>query len=239
MDLINSHQIQENQITDIFVPIKKFTIEYINSLGKISHRTITEKVLSLYVFIKAKMSKTLFGIISNLPSCTALLISGDALSTVEDEQINMYREQCVINDTYYQGKKIIFKEDPYVNILAKPIVNNLSEREKILIHIYGNEKKINNYFDTIKEKELIKYRKYIFPQIYANEIIVQKYLSHNIDNSLLTKTGRIDFDNLNIAKLKTVARKYKLDFNSIDLNTLNFPKEDLEKLYLLLQKKKK
>ena len=228
-----------DQITDVFVPIKKFTIEYINSLGKISHRTITEKVLSLYVFIKAKMSETLFGYISNLPSCTTLLISGSALSTIDEEQINIYRQQCIINDTFYQGKKIINKEDPYFNSLAINDLNNISLRKRILINIYGMASRINNQIETIREKQLVFYKKMIFPKIYKDEEIVQNYLSHNVDDNLLNQYGHIDFNNLNLSRLRNAARKYNIDFNKIDLNTLNFPAEDLKKLYQLLQIKKK
>ena len=42
-----------DDVQDLFIPAKKFTIEYINAKNITMKREVTEKVMSLYVFIKA------------------------------------------------------------------------------------------------------------------------------------------------------------------------------------------
>lgn len=236
-ELVISHNLLD-QVTDIFVPIKKFTVEYTNAQNKIANRVINEKILSLYVFFKAKMSEVLYGLISSMPSCMTLLTSGDMLSTLSEEEILNYRKQCAVNTALYKGKKIIKQEDPFNNPLfsfRKANLESLSKEQKILLNIYGNFKRLKDDIFKAQDLSLQRYRKKIIKKIYADEVIVSKYKAKEqpIRREIIFSDGHINFDVLNMQKMFKAMQKFSVDLDNIDetiLKKLNINFDDILKL---------
>lgn len=236
-----------NNIFDIFVPIKKFTVEYINSQGKVAHTIITEKILSLYVFFKARLTESLLSYINNLPSCSAVLISGNAVASLDEESVLRYRQLCVVTDDFYKNKKIISKEDPFNNPFNKSL-NNLSdninisnnlvnEKSQVLNNnvfniILHNEKLMHIQVNELKYKREFAFKKLIFRKILDDEKVVQAYRDTN-KKQVICAEGHINFSQINIAKLISIAKKYRINLDSIDLNLINKKGINLDDIYKL------
>lgn len=234
-DILNGivgHNFIDN-IHDIFVPIKRFTIEYLNSSNKVRHRIISKKILSLYVFINASMTKELLCWLKNLPSVAAVLLSGDALCTLSDEIVNNYKQSCIVTDELYKGNKIVQRDDPFLNevaLLKAPAVQK-KEEDSLMNIIYKNAEFVHNRLILEQEQKTKTYKTQLIRKIYNDEKIIKSLFVNNSARVLID--DRINFDQINIGLLKRLLNKYSLmknfinldndtvnNINSYDLNTL-------------------
>lgn len=117
---------------DIFIPEKKCIVEYKNVKNKIARRTITDKTMSLYVFVKVKMNEHIYGIIRNIIGCATILAVGDALVTVSDEEALQHRQDADITEDTMKGLSIYSKVNPFFNPLL-PLKGIASDQQKIII----------------------------------------------------------------------------------------------------------
>jgi len=238
-DILNGiigHDFLDN-VYDIFVPIKRFTIEYLNSANKVHRRIISKKILSLYVFIKASMTKKLMWWLNTLPSVAAVLLSGDVLSTLTEEVVNNYKQSCIVTDELYKGHKIIQKDDPFLNevaLLKKPISK---EDNNIIDIIYKNEQFVHNRVQLEHEKTTKLYKNQLITKIYKDEKHIKSLFISNKPKILID--DRINFDQINIGLLKRLLNKYSLMKNFINLDNdmiKNINSYDLDKLKNLVAK---
>lgn len=117
---------------DIFIPEKKCIVEYKNVKNKLARRTITDKTMSLYVFIKVKMNEHIYGIIRNIIGCATILAVGDALVTVSDEEALKHRQDADITEDTMKGLLIYSKVNPFFNPLL-PLKGIMSDQQKIIL----------------------------------------------------------------------------------------------------------
>lgn len=235
--LINNELI--DFVYDIFVPIKKFTIEWINSQQQIRNKIISEKVVSLYVFVKAQMTNELLNYIKILPSASSVLTIGSALATITDEEAKNYRQQCIVQTTTYKGHKIVKSEDPYENAILtiKKKPNHSNKSLSILDIILYNEKRLQYQLDldTKYRQQMIKDN--IIDNIYKTEEFIQsKMWAKKIP---LFIKDRINFKALDINSLSKLLNKFSLSkkFLNLDSTTINYINtHDLEYLKNLLAK---
>ena len=241
-----------NNIHDIFVPIKRFTIEYINSMNKVKHRIISKKILSLYVFINATMTKELMWWLKNLSSVATLLMSGNALCTLTEQEVNYYKQNCVVTDELYKGHKIIQRDDPFANdiILLKksltniPVKNISVKKEKtyetnILNIIYKNAEFVHNKVSAQKEYELKLYKTKLLSKIYKDEKVIKTLTQQKKHIPQVLIDDRINFNQIDISKLKKLLNKYSLTKNFLNLDNAtidNINSYDLDKLKNLVAK---
>ena len=238
-----------NNIHDIFIPIKRFTIEYLNSANKVRHRIISKKILSLYVFINATMTKELMWWLKNLPSVSTLLMSGNALSTLTDEEINNYRQACIVTDELYKGNKISQRDDPFANdvlTLKKsfnkeniPMIKEQRHETNILNIIYKNAEFIHNKVVLEQEYKAKLYKTKLISKIYKDEIAIKKLTQPNEYIAQVLIDDRINFNQIDISKLKKLLNKYSLakNFFNLDNTTVNnINSYDLDKLKNLVAK---
>lgn len=168
--------------------------------------------MSLYVFVKANMSSRLLNYIKNLPSCAAVLATGNELSTMTDDEVEDYKKQCLVTEMIYKGCKIVKKENPYINEIN--ILKGIEEKVET-----------ENFDDVNKRIKIIN-------NIYNNESIVR----NQTKNKVLIH-DRINFNALNIELLLRLLNKYSLskDFLNLNIeNIKNINSQDLEKLKSLI-----
>lgn len=213
---IIGHNFLDN-IYDIFVPIKRFTIEYLNSVNKVRHRIISKKILSLYVFIKASMTKELVCWLKNLPSVATILLSGDAFCTLSEEIVNNYKQSCIVTDELYKGNKIIQRDDPFLNEVALLKTPTVPEKDISLMNIiYKNAEFVHNRIVLEKEQKTKLYKTQLISKIYKDEKFIKSLFVSNKPRILID--DRINFDQINIGTLKRLLNKYSLMKNFIHLN---------------------
>ena len=239
IDGLMGHNFLDN-VNEIFVPIKRFTIEYINSQNKIRHRIISKKILSLYVFINAIMTKELLWYLQNLSSIATVLASGGVISTVSNEEIENYKQLCIVEDNIYKGNKIINKEDPYINdifILKKSLIKETKQEINIINNIYKNADYIHNKIIYEQNQKIKVYQSILIQKIYQDERFIKSKFIKPINNLLIE--DRIDFNQINIETFKKLLNKYSLTRKFINLNTdliEDINSYDLEKLKNLVIK---
>lgn len=220
-----------NTVENIFVPIKKFTIEYVNSAKQIKHRIVTDKIISLYVFLKAKMTKELLNFIYTIPSAIAILTVGSELSTVTEEEIENYKQQCIIDTPYYKGCKIIKSENPFVNDIELVKYNNG------LIASLSPVKQVPQLLIDEEIKQDDNTHNKIITTIYKNEQKIKAATAEASNKQKVITDTRINFDQININRLSKLLNKYALakEFNNLDFNSIpNINSNDLEQLKQLL-----
>ena len=126
---------------DVFVPERKCTVEYETSKGTMAKRILTDKTMSLYVFIKVKMTEYIYWFLRNIEGCSTILATGDTLISIPDDKIKVYREDSFINSNYMKGMQIITKNNPFHNPINK--LKNL-ETELPIITVKKFSQKSNN-----------------------------------------------------------------------------------------------
>ena len=226
-----------NNVNEIFIPIKRFVIEYVNSQNKIRHRIISKKILSLYVFINAVMTKELLWYIKNLPSVATVLATGDVLSTVSQDEIDNYKQLCIVDDDIYKGNKIINKNDPYNNEILNLKQSITKQDNNILDIIYKNAEFIHNQLIIEQNYKFKLYQNKLIQKIYKDEKTIKRYM--NIMENGVLIDDRINFNNVDIEAFKRLLNRYSLTRKFIDLDTnliKNINSYDLDKLKNLVIK---
>lgn len=155
-------------VEDIFIPAKEYSLEYENSKGKKVYRNVTDKVISLYVFIKAKMTDRLYWYMRNTAGCATVLATGGALNILSDEEVYKIRTDCIVKEKVIKDMKVSSSKDPFFN----PMTELNPAMKKLLEQGIGNDDD-NNQVDyssytgeednTIREDEddeFLKYEEY-------------------------------------------------------------------------------
>lgn len=152
-------------VEDIFIPAKEYSLEYENSKGKKAYKTVTDKVISLYVFIKAKMTDRLYWYMRNTAGYATVLATGESLNVLSDDEIFRIRTNCIVKEKEIKDMKVASSKDPFFNpmvelkpdmkqILEESIANN--SENKIDYSSYTGEEDNTNYDDD----EFLKYEEY-------------------------------------------------------------------------------
>ena len=200
-------------VKDLFIPIKKCICQ--NGKNK---KVITEKIISLYVFIKCIMTDNLYTYMHGIAGFTSLVSIGGSPSTIDEARINEYRHMCDV-PPIYNNMVVLSKEDPYLNPIDQTIINDT--HKQIINNIYNLEKqvKLNILHDKIIKK------------IYRDEILVKQ-------SSLLTKEENketIDFNELNLSELTKKLNRYHLTREFMNLTTLpdTMSENDKQNIFLI------
>ena len=178
-----------NYFDDVFVPERKCTVEYKNSQGKMAKRIITDKTMSLYVFVKAKMTEYIYWFIRNTDGCATILATGDSLITIPNNQIITYRDDALIKGNSMKNMQILTKVNPFHNPIHK--LKNINTEDVILTVKKFNQKQE----DTSKDREIFMKRtkSESLPGVKdINPKILLKYL-----NKLSLTKKFLDLDNVN------------------------------------------
>ena len=69
VDGLLAHNLLDD-VEDIFIPIKKFVCEYTNLHNQTRVKTISEKIMSSYIFVKLRMSNLMYGSLLTNPAET-------------------------------------------------------------------------------------------------------------------------------------------------------------------------
>lgn len=134
LEKLNKNRELLDYFEDLFIPERKCTVEYKNVKGHTSKRIITDKTMSLYVFVKAKMTEHIYWQLREITGCASILSTGSMLITLTDEEIKKRRDDAFIHETTIKNMLIINKVNPYHNpILALKDINNELNPPKLIV----------------------------------------------------------------------------------------------------------
>lgn len=134
LEKLNKNRELLDYFEDLFIPERKCTVEYKNVKGHTSKRIITDKTMSLYVFVKAKMTEHIYWQLREITGCASILSTGSMLITLTDEEIKKRRDDAFIHETTMKNMFIINKVNPYHNpILALKDINNELNPSKLIV----------------------------------------------------------------------------------------------------------
>ena len=92
VDGLLAHNLLDD-VEDIFIPIKKFVCEYTNLHNQTRVKTISEKIMSSYIFVKLRMSNLMYGYTQNLVGSYGFLKAGDIPSYMSEKEVEYYRKK--------------------------------------------------------------------------------------------------------------------------------------------------
>lgn len=134
LEKLNKNRELLDYFEDLFIPERKCTVEYKNVKGHTSKRIITDKTMSLYVFVKVKMTEHIYWQLREITGCASILSTGSMLITLTDEEIKKRRDDAFIHETTMKNMFIINKVNPYHNpILALKDINNELNPSKLIV----------------------------------------------------------------------------------------------------------
>ena len=169
----NQHLLED--FVDLFIPEKKCTIEYLNAQGKLATRIITDKTMSLYVFIKVKMSEDLYWLLKDINGCSTLLATGNSLTTIPEDEVLKYRNDADIKEDTFKGFKIISKINPFYNPIST-LKGHIDQQETISLkkESFLETKDEINVEKTFKKKRGRPRKKLLDETIQETQPLVDK-----------------------------------------------------------------
>jgi len=84
----------EDKIVDVVVPIRETKYTTTTKTGKISEKVKIEKVMPLYVFVKAIMDEQVWEYLRNLTGAHTILAAGGCPSIMDDSDIHRIKDVC-------------------------------------------------------------------------------------------------------------------------------------------------
>ena len=132
----------ENQILEVVLPNKEHYIKTTDDKGKVKTKVTIEKLMPLYVFVKAIMNEKVFYHIRNTAGCANIMAAGGSLLVMTESEINNVKQQCGLLEKENQ----LIKEQKLKAI--KEIIDTFSG--KIGDSVKINDDKFINYTGVIK-----------------------------------------------------------------------------------------
>jgi transcription antitermination factor NusG len=88
----------EENILEVVIPNKEHHQLIVDSKGKEKDKVTIEKVMPLYVFVKAVMTEKVFYYLRNTAGCANIMAAGGSLLTMTEDEIIKIKNQCGIKD---------------------------------------------------------------------------------------------------------------------------------------------
>lgn len=95
----------EDKIVDVVVPIRETKYTTTTKTGKISEKVKIEKVMPLYVFVKAIMDEQVWEYLRNLTGAHTILAAGGCPSIMDDNDIYKIKDACGLLDEEKKTRK--------------------------------------------------------------------------------------------------------------------------------------
>lgn len=224
LDKVSQNEYLLEYFDDIFIPEKKCTVEYINIKGKIAKRIITDKTMSLYVFVKAKMNEQIYWLIRNTIGCATILAVGDALVVISDEEANKHRQDADITEDKMKNMVIVSKVNPFFNPFLE--LKGIESNQEKIINIKKQKQEESNIADNVSlSKDNTRSTSKSFNRdIYAKRTKVESLPSvDDIDPQVLLKKLR----------RKSLTNEF---FQLANKDVSFLSEEDLKKLQMLVKR---
>lgn len=96
----------EDQIVEVVVPNKEHREKVIDKNNKEKEKITIEKVMPLYVFVKAVMDERVFYYLRNTAGCANIMAAGGSLLIMTEDEINKIKQQCGLLEKEKQQEKV-------------------------------------------------------------------------------------------------------------------------------------
>lgn len=88
----------EGKITEVVVPFKETEYETTTKTGKKTKKTKVEKIMPLYVFVKAYMCEQVWDYMRNTPGASTILAANGAPSIMDNSEVIKIKNICGITE---------------------------------------------------------------------------------------------------------------------------------------------
>lgn len=128
----------EGKIIDVIVPFKETEYEAVTKTGKRSKKIKVEKVMPLYVFVKAYMCEEVWDYMRNTTGAHTILAAGGTPSIMTDAEAIKIKEVCGILDKEKEKLQFNGKIGDSITIQYGPFENYQGK----IIDIYQGKNKV-------------------------------------------------------------------------------------------------
>ena len=122
----------EDNILEVVIPNKEHRETVIDKKGKKKEKVTIEKVMPLYVFVKAIMTERVFYYLRNTAGCANIMAASGSLLIMTDDEINKIKQQCGLLEKEKQDKIKAAKE------LKNTFKGKSGDTVKIIVGMFTN-----------------------------------------------------------------------------------------------------